>query len=331
MRHLYWHKPRQTILGLKIEGLPDDHVSKPQCLFQLSRLFQSIGNYVEEKRVLSHALKLEREREDAFGVARTLMWLSDANRCLDLYEEGIQQAKEALQIFERLGNVVEQGNCLNHLAPLLYRDGQLDKAEEAATRAIDLLDGTGQEFLVCKSHRFLGDICSLRGEGEKAIQHYNTALEIASTSNWHGQLFNIHYALTRLFCDRGEFIDAQVHVEQAKFHAAGDTYQLGLATELRARIWHQQGRLEHATSEALRASELYEELGAAKDVGDCRELLREIEQERWEQGGPSGSDSSGEPPGHPALFLHLLTPPQSTAHRPALRRTPTHSKTADLG
>ena len=36
MSYLTWHKPRPTILKPKIEGLPDDHRLKPECLFMLS-------------------------------------------------------------------------------------------------------------------------------------------------------------------------------------------------------------------------------------------------------------------------------------------------------
>ena len=44
LRHLYWHKHRLVILKPKIEGLLDDHSSKPECLFELSRLLHSVGD-----------------------------------------------------------------------------------------------------------------------------------------------------------------------------------------------------------------------------------------------------------------------------------------------
>ena len=278
MEHLYWHKRRQTVLGQKIEGLSDDHRSKPRCLVKLSRLFGSVGNYAEKKRVLSHVLKLTRERGDNFQVGETLVWLSGANRQLGLCEEGIRQAKEALEIFGRLGHTAGQGNCFNHLARLLYKDRRLDAASSAATRAIDLFPERGEEFRVCKSHRFLGNIYHSKGERQKAIHHFDVALGIASTFHWRHQLFCIHYSLAWLFRDEGEFLNAQAHVEQAKSHAAEDAYMSGLATVMQARIWYRQGRLEDAASEALRASTIYEKLGAAGDIGECKELLREIER-----------------------------------------------------
>jgi tetratricopeptide (TPR) repeat protein len=278
MQHLYWHKKRKTMLGAKIEGLPDCHPSKPTCLLQLSRLFQSVGNHVERKRLLAHALKLEKERGNNHQVARTLMYLSDANRLLFLREEGIQQAGEALKIFERLGSTIEQAECLNALARLLHQDKQFDAAEAAASRAIILLPDKGQEFRVCQSHRALGGIHRSKREREKAIHHFEIALRIASPFNWNHHLFWIHHSLARLFSQDDRFDDAHAHIEQAKSHATENAYRLGTAIFLQAEIWYQQHRLQLATSQALRALDIFEKLGSPNYLKDCRKLLGKIEK-----------------------------------------------------
>ena len=108
--HLYRHKPRFTVLRSRMEGLSDDHHSKPRCLFNLSELFGSLGNPAEQKQLLTRALELERGRGNDGRVARILMTLGDANRLLRLYEEGIRQSKEALEIYERFGDAVFEGN-----------------------------------------------------------------------------------------------------------------------------------------------------------------------------------------------------------------------------
>jgi len=277
MEYLHWHKPRLVVLGPKIERLPDDHSSKPGCLFRLSRLFGSVGNGMERKRVLMQALKLWRERGDDYNVAETLRIISGANWTLGLFEEGIQQAEEALAIYEQLGHISGQARSLQRLASLFHDDKQLAAAEEAASRAISLL-AEGDRFSVCESNRLLGKICRSKGDTEKAIDHFETALRIASSFDWSDRLFWIHYDLAELFFDRGRFDDAHQGLERAESHATNNPYRLGCAMQLRARFWSRQGRFEEARSEALRSVGVYERLGAANDAEDCRALLRKIEK-----------------------------------------------------
>ena len=292
VQHLHQHKPRPTILKPKIEGLPDDHRSKPWYLYELSELFKSIGNDVENKRLLAHALKLSREQGDDRLVATILWQLSNVNGVMDLPEEAIQQAKEALDIFERLGDTVRRVQCLITLARSLQSDKQLDAAKEAATHAIDLLSEIDDQFMLCESHHILGDLYRSKGETGKAIHHFEVALGIASSFGWHNLLFWINRSLAWLFFAEGRFDDAQPHVDRAKSHAVDGAYQFGQAMYLQAEVWYKQHRLEEARSEALRTADIYERLGAARGLENCRGLLRRIEEEldRPVASGQSGSN-----------------------------------------
>ena len=277
MDHLYWQKPRQIVLRSKIEGLPDGHPSKADCLFGLALLFGSIGSEGEQKRLLIQTLTLDRERGDDRQVALTLGLLSHVNLILGLHREEIQQVEEAFKTYERLGDTPGQATCLDVLAWLLLHDDQLDAAEAAALRNINLLPEKGEEFRLCQSHQLLGEIYRSKGEKEKAVDHFKTALIIASPFNWQGERFWIHYALAKLFCNEREFNDAHIHIEQAKSHTADDAYKLGRGMEMQAWIWYWQYRLEDARCEASGALKIYEKLEAVKDTGDCGSLIQQIE------------------------------------------------------
>ena len=274
IRYLYWQKPRQTMLGSKIEALPDDHRSKPKCLSALSRLFGRIGHHAERKRLLTHVLELERQGGNKFQIAETLRFLSSANRELALYKEATRQAREALDIYEQISETIGKLYCLNELAFLLFDDKQLGAAEETASCAIDIATERGEEFILCQLHRVVGKICRSKGEKEKAIHHFETALGIASRFSWHNILFWTHYTLAQLSFDDHEYDGATAQIELAKSHAVNEPYDMGRAMEVQATVWYQQLRLEDAKSEALRALDIYESLGATKDAGRCRDLLR---------------------------------------------------------
>ena len=275
--HLYWHKPRPMMLGPRIEGLSDDHRSKPRCLFELSRLSERFGNHVERKRLLNCVLELERGRGDDDRVARTLRSLADANRMLGLYREGIQQSTEAFEICERLGDAEGQAQYWNGLCGLLFGDGQLDAAEEAGSHAINLFQDQDRKYWVCICHRTLGRIYQSKGKRGEAFQHFEAAIGIASPFDLHDQLFWAHLSLARLFCDENELDNAQSHIGRAKSHAADNTYKLGRATDWQAEIWYRQGRLEEAKAEILYALEIFEKLGATAQLPWSRSILRKIE------------------------------------------------------
>ena len=277
MYHLRHHKPRLVILGSKIEGLPDSHPSKPFCLASLSALLGGVGNQVESKRILVQTLELFRESGNDHQVAGALINLSNTNWMMDFREEGIQQAREALDIFGRLGKTQEQAYCLLVLASLFSDDGQLDAAEEAATRAMDLTENRDQHRL-CECHRVLGRIQQSKGNAEKAVHHFEESLRIASSINSRGDLSEGHLRLANLYIGQDKLNDAQTRIEHVKSLAQDDMLRLGSAFYYGAHVLYKQKRFEEGKSEALRALAIFEGLGATVYVEDTRQLLEEVEE-----------------------------------------------------
>ena len=279
MGHLCWHKPRLVVLGLKIEGLSDDNPFKPDCLSKLGRLFQKVGNDAEYKRLLVYSLKLRRKEGDNLQVADMLRNLSLTNRSLGLCEEGIQQAKEALGIYQRLNNTSGQAQSLFSLANLWFSSKQLDAAEEVTLQATNILSGKKDgQFDLCECHQILGKIYQSKGEIGKAIDQFETGLRIASSLNYHRHLFWNNYLLAGLFFKQHRFDKAHTHIESAKSHAMNDSYKLSRTMEQQAWVWHKQRRFTEAKSGALGALNFFENVGAAKDAESCRTLLHKIEE-----------------------------------------------------
>ena len=144
--------------------------------------------------------------------------------------------EEALEIFERLGDVKGQTQCFNELVRLFWYQKRIDDAEKAGLRAVDLLSEKGQEPLVCGLHQILGRIYRYEREEQKAIHHFETALRLASTYNGRDEPFQIHCYLADLFRNKGEFDDANAHTERANSHAIDYAYKRGRAMQMQTKV-----------------------------------------------------------------------------------------------
>ena len=277
MDHLYWHKPRLVVLGSKIEALPDSHPSKPSGLMFLSRLFSMVGKPAEQKQTLIRCLGLQREKGDDNLVADMLVELAGANRKMGFYEEGIQEAREALEIFGRVGDKEKQASCSMALALLLRQDEQLDAAEEAASRTIDLSEN---QLPLCQSHTLLGEIHQSKGNTEKAIHHLETALRFASLLGSGTQLSVVHLSLADLYAKEGKFTDAHAHIEHAKPHVGNDMLLLGRVFFGRACVLFEQRRSEEAKQELLHTIAVFEKLGATDFAEKARGILNTLSSKK---------------------------------------------------
>ena len=279
MRHLRWHKRRPIVLGSRMERLPDDHPSKPRCLVQLARMLSSLGNFSESRRLHTLTIKLWRERGNDHEVAKTLKFLAFVNGELSNFAEGISQAKEALEIYEKLEDTAGQVDCLNCLASVLVNDNQVDAAEEVASRMVNLSSDGPSQAQLYERHSILGQICDCRGEVDAAIDHYTKALGIGSSVFSPDKQASILCDLVALLLQEKRFDGIQLYIEQLKLHVVGDPLHLGMAMGMQARVWYYQGRFEEARSELSRAIGLFEKIGVLATVtAQFKGFLQQIEE-----------------------------------------------------
>ena len=293
MARLRHHKPRHVMLGTNIEGLSDDHPSKPQCLLRLALLVGEVGNHMESKRLLADVLRLWKDRGDLHQVALTLRFLSDINRVVNCLEEGMELVKKALDIYKQLGDTARQAQCLSLLALLLLQDSQLDTAMETASSAITLLPENATPHIVYQCRWVLGRVYQSKGNREKAIEHLEVALEISSSRDWHSDAFWAHHPLVMMFSEEGKFDDASAHLERAKLHVVNNASNAAHGRWLQAYIWYHQGRFEEAESEVSHAMIVFEGLGNSMDAEACRMTIYQARAEMSKLLASDGSNSNG--------------------------------------
>ena len=148
----------------------------------------------------------------------------------------------------------------------------------ATFQLIAIFPGEPRPLNLCRSHHLLGEVYRSKGETEKAIDHFKTALDIASPFNWNYEKSQNHSSLAQIYSSQSRFDDAHDHIKQAKLHSINDPYLLGCATELQAVSWCREGRYEEAKAECLGAIEDFGNLGHVKRVRRCRKLLGDIEE-----------------------------------------------------
>jgi DNA-binding CsgD family transcriptional regulator/tetratricopeptide (TPR) repeat protein len=132
---------------------------------------QSLAHY---ESVLPHAGRLgPRERAELLdGYA----WeLYNAHR----FREAVDAGREAVRLYEQVGDAVAAGDCLVRVSRHLFMAGETDEAEHAASRAVLLLEPTGDPGALAHASLYEGAILALTDEHDRAAGILDSARDLA--------------------------------------------------------------------------------------------------------------------------------------------------------
>jgi tetratricopeptide (TPR) repeat protein len=218
--------------------------------------------------------------------ADTLRWegtvLRDRGRTSDaqrLYDRSLEIARHLR--YER-----GIAHALNCLAGLAIRRGELMIASELFTDALALADRCSELPLVAMIQSNLGIIADMRGDTEKAIEHFHVALDVAETVGDEQQVVRVLLNFSVLLIAQRRYGEADRAVSRGLLlaKARGELYYEGFFEENRAEMHLARGELEEAEPAIARALAIAEQrrddvrkAAALKLRGACERLTGRLD------------------------------------------------------
>ena len=259
-------------LGLTGDQLESEHALAHNVLGVACYHLDS--RYDEAARHLEHALALQRQRDDRWGIACQLNNLGDLARVRADHRTAIALAEESLSVAREIDDRELMTVALTNIGSghLGLRDP--NRAERALRQAVDLARALGEGSAAgADADRTLAEALALEGRGQEALLHAKRALELADRAHRPEQLGAAWRMLGDLLSGRTgpastvvlrpsvEVLGRSVDAEECYAASLRSFVELGLAREQVAtyRAWAEH---EAARGEAARAREL-EELAAA--------------------------------------------------------------------
>ncbi|HEX6533987.1 MAG TPA: HD domain-containing phosphohydrolase [Gemmatimonadaceae bacterium] len=209
------------------------------------------------------------------AVARTWTDDDDLDAALDCLEA-------ALAISVAVGDVAGEAHGWNLMAIIRQQRGELDEAERLYLRSLDAATTSRDPRVVLMVRQNLGTIASIRGDLERALRHYQSALEgyraLGLLEPVSGLLSNMGTLYTWL--ERWPDAERAYDEAQAIADARDDAAARILVAVNRTEMWIARGQLDAARDTCDAALDLARRSGDARANGDIHKHYGVIARER---------------------------------------------------
>ena len=230
-------------------GLAEMHMT--YCYIRTATAdFADAEDHLRESAQLGAELDLEEPR--LFGLTHTAATMVFMTR----FDEAWEVAEEARELAEKVGNRKYLAELLSGTVPLIHiRNGDLDAARQSAEEALALSEEIGATETQAWAAFALGQIASLRGEYEAAIESQSRALHASEAPG-------VAFVRASAMCALGTaYIDISTELAERanSYHdQAMELMRDPLASSTGAISWAEIGFCALAQGNLETASELFE-------------------------------------------------------------------------
>ncbi|MGY3233152.1 class 3 adenylate cyclase/tetratricopeptide (TPR) repeat protein [Bradyrhizobium sp. USDA 4448] len=233
-------------LSLAVRGYADTGLASAQLALSLAKTlnfplmvaFASgvVGMVFILRRDYRSCVTLMREQIDYCSEHGLVFWsaaheiLQGASRaCLDGNPEGVTQLEEGIQSWKKTGAALHIPTWLSYLGEAALCVGNVESAEEAVRKGIDMSEKHGDAFALADLRRLAGRVLLRQGRQDEARHSFEAAVEIAHRQDAGLYLLRASRDLARLVADGDSLAGAQEILSpilaRVPEHRAGSDFQ----------------------------------------------------------------------------------------------------------
>ncbi len=183
------------------------------------------------------------------------------------WDQAARYVEQALELRERLGDLVGMARSSNNLAIVKKYEGKWDEALKNYQHSLELMERIGEVEGLALASTNLGILYTERGDWEKADENLKRSLTIAQKIGHSYELAQAYMNLGRLYLLQERWGEALRYLQQAiplyKETGARANLNLNDAYDLCGRLYLEQNQLDQAQEWAQQSYDLLKEVTGA--------------------------------------------------------------------
>lgn len=223
-------------------------------------------------------LEMDYVKSDSSRIMLVKKQQAICERKMGNYVKSIKQHKVCYDYFKRVQDSIKWAQCADQIGSMMTFTGNIKGAQKYMLEVYELYSAAGTVRNVAGACNGLAILYDDMGQGEKALEWYERALDKYTECNDSSGLSSVHANLGLLFTGMQDFGKAEYHlIEQGKIDSLrNDEYGLGFYHDFMGYLRTQQGRYTEALKELRQSLRIREKLSSHYNVAETRGSMAEV-------------------------------------------------------